>query len=225
MILHPKDQIKAVIFDFDGTLADSLWMWRQVDEVFLCRIGKTCDETYIELMRNASFEDGAQITIDRYGLDLTPQAVIDAWLSIAIELSNNEIELKPGVLDYLKALNQAQIPYALATSSLPVLCMPVLRRYGIQDWFKAIITSEDIPRSKRSPDVFFKTSDALGFNPSEVVVFEDILMGIETAKKAGFYTAGIYDRYAQAEFQAIQKVADWSFRSWADVMSARFLID
>lgn len=211
---RPAGSLRAAIFDFDGTLGDSVGVWQTVDRVFLEKRGLICDDTYIEAVRCRTFEAAAVYTIERYGLPETPTAVVNEWLSLAAEAYRCDVALKPGAKAYLAALKAHGIPMALATTSLPELCRPALCRNGIEEWFDVILTAAEVSRSKAHPDVFLAAADALGALPSETVVYEDLLLAVRTANRAGFRTVGVYDPSFTDEWPALRREATWSLETY-----------
>lgn len=88
-------RIRGAIFDLDGTLIDSMGVWEQVDIDFLARYGIACDASYTRAVGSMHYEEAARYTIERYGLQLTEQQVLDMWMDMAIQAYGNTIELKP----------------------------------------------------------------------------------------------------------------------------------
>lgn len=206
----------AAIFDFDGTLGDSIGVWQTVDRVFLEKRGLVCDAAYIEAVRCRTFEAAAVYTAERYGLAETPAAIVAEWLELAASAYRCDVDLKPGAKAYLADLRRAGVPLALATTSLPELCRPALRRHGIEDWFDVILTAAEIDRSKAHPDIFLAAAAALGTAPAETVVYEDLLLAVRTAGRAGFRTVGVYDPAFTGEWPALRREATWHLDSYLD---------
>ena len=211
---------QAALFDFDGTLGDSTWVWLDVDRVFLEKRGFVCDEEYIAKIRTTLFLDGARYTIERFNLPETPEEVVAEWFDLALDRYTHEVPLKPGVLEYLTKLKDNNIPFGIVTSSVAALCYPVLERYGIVEWFDFILTADDVPVSKTNPDVFLKAAELLDATPNNIAIYEDNIAAIRTAAKAGFLTVGVHDEHIATEWPFIKQEADWTIVDYGEAMNA-----
>lgn len=203
-----KTKIQGVIFDFDGTLADSMWLWAKVDSVFLEKYGQVYNEDFAQMMRTLHFREAAQYTIDLCSLDLTVDEVIAEWFAFAEDFYRNEVQLKPGVASFLQWLQEKNIPTAIVTASVRRLVYPTLESQNIKEHFKAVITAEDVPVSKSEPDMYLAGAKVLGLEPENCLVFEDVLHGIRGAKKGGFPTVAVYDAAVEADWPLMMQEAD-----------------
>lgn len=206
--------IKGVIFDLDGTLIDSMGIWHTIDVKFLLENGiDDPPEDISDRMRKMSVEESSRYFIDEFQLDVTPEYVADRIEELVrIEYTEN-IMLKPHVTEILDLLDEMEIPYCVATATYKSLAEAVLRRFGIVERFRSILTDSDYPEGKNSPGIFLGAAKVLGTLPSETAVIEDSLHCIESAKKAGFFTVGVYDEASEAEWQTISETADAVFGS------------
>lgn len=201
--------IKGAIFDLDGTLIDSLWIWAEIDRKFLTKRGIT--EVPLDYMHDIglmTFGDAAVYTIKRFGLDEKPEDVMAEWSSMAVQSYATEIKIKPRVLDCLNALKAKGIRLAVATSATPDMCYPALQNNGIAHMFDAVVTTHEIGKGKSDPDVYLAAAERIGVTPAECAVYEDTLHALRTAKNAGFVTIGVYDKYSTVDENAFRALAD-----------------
>lgn len=187
-------KIKGAIFDLDGTLFDSLWVWGEIDFRFLHSRGIEVPPDYAMAVSTMNFNRCAEYTIERFGLNESPDALMSEWLDMAMEIYANEIGLKKGASKLLSLLKSNGIKLAVATSSDKKLYLPALKNNHIYEFFDYIADTSDI-RGKDFPDVYLKAAKGLGLEPSECVVFEDLPTAIVSAKKGGFTTVGVFDRH------------------------------
>lgn len=199
---------RGAIFDLDGTLLDSMLLWRRIDADFLGARGILVPTDYIEAITPLGAEAAAAYTIARFGLDERPEAIIEEWQSMAGEAYAGRIGIKPYVDVYLRQLACLGIPIAAATSSEESLIRPALVRNKIEGYFTDIITVRDVRRGKGFPDIYEKAAAAIGCDPRECVVYEDIIEGIRGANMGGFYTVGVYDSESEFARPAIEREAD-----------------
>lgn len=209
---------KGAIFDLDGTLLDSMNVWRKIDIDFLGKRGFEVPDDYLKDITSKGFEQAAVYTIDRFGLDEKPEDIVAEWYSMARHAYANEVSLKPGVVSYLKLLKEQGIRIAAATASDKELFIPCLKNNGIYEYFDALVTVRDVSRGKGFPDIYKLAADKLGLNAVECVVFEDIKKGIEGAVMGGFTTVAMFDIESAYEWEDMKKMADRAIEDFAELM-------
>ena len=103
---HTGIPFTAAIFDLDGTLLDSVWVWREVDRAFFEELGMAEPEDYARSIQGMSFREAAQYTVRRFNLARTAEEVMDGWMRTTAEAYARKVALKPGALQYLRALKR-----------------------------------------------------------------------------------------------------------------------
>jgi len=201
--------VKGAIFDMDGTLIDSMWIWGDVAENYLKSHGKIPRPGLRETLRSFNTKEEAQYYIDEYGIDLSLEEIITGRDDMMLKLLLSEVELKPGVLSVLEALAKRGIKMCVATATERRLVEPTLERHGLNVFFPKIFTCTEEKTSKKNPDIFIRAAEYLGTKINETLVVEDALYAMETAKKAGFIVAGVYDRVADDQQDEIKNVCDF----------------
>ncbi len=206
--------IKGVIFDLDGTLIDSMKIWTKIDRKLLRENGVENIPPYIsDRVRKMTIEESAQYFIDEFRLKCTNEYIIKRIEELVrIEYEEN-ISLKPYAAEFLDYLDEKKIPYGVATATYKGLAEAVLKRCGIWERMRFLLTEVEYPLGKNFPDIFLGGAERLGLEPEEVLVVEDSLHCIETAAKAGFITAGVYDEVSWNEQSLIADTADYYVRS------------
>ncbi len=199
---------KGAIFDLDGTLIDSMSVWEEIDREFLRNRNISIPYDYIEKINSMSFKEVAKYTIERFNLKESEEELIKEWNEMAIYEYSNKIKLKPNVKEYLEKLKKNNIKIGLATSSPKYLYEPVLKNNHIYEYFDALNSLEDVKRDKNYPDIYLLVAENLKLSPQECAGFEDILVGINTMKKADFKVIGVYDKYADSDIEEIKKISD-----------------
>lgn len=206
--------IKGIIFDLDGTLIDSMNIWCNIDRAFLKENGVDNPPSDVsDKVKKLTIESAAEYFINNFGLKCSVKYIVDRIEELVrIEYEEN-ISLKPYVSEVLDMLDRKNIPYGIATATYKSLAEAVLKRLGIYGRFKFLLTESEYPRGKNFPDIYVGGAECLGFSPDEVLVVEDSLHCIETALKAGFVTAGIYDEVSAPERDIIERISDYYFES------------
>lgn len=185
---------KAAIFDLDGTLLDSLYVWRRVDELFFGARGIPVPADYGREVAGMSFGETVDYTIARFGLKESHEEVLAEWLRLAAEEYALRVPLKPGARDYLRLLKRAGVKLATATANKRALFMPALERLGVAELFDAVLTTAEAgDRGKGDGELFLMAAKALDIEPRDCAVFEDVLPAIQGAKRAGMRAYAVRD--------------------------------
>jgi len=201
--------IKGVIFDMDGTLTDSMWMWGEVADKYISEHGGTPRPDLRKVLLSMNTVEEAQYYIDEYGVDQTLEEVIAGRNAMMMEFFSKDVKLKNGVIPILKALREHGIKMCLATATERELVEPALKLHGINDYFQRVFCCTEEKTSKTSPDIFIRAADDMGTEIHETLVVEDAIYAMETAKKAGFIVAGVYDKVADDHQDEIKAVCDY----------------
>lgn len=215
---HPL-HFEAALFDLDGTLIDSLNVWKKIDEEFFQRRGLPLPEDYIQSVGAMHIYKAAEYTIARFGFQEEPEALVEEWKEMAHHEYANNILLKEGVKEYLLYLKQQGIKIGLCTASSKALYQAVLENHDIYHLFDAFTSTEEVARGKGFPDVYLHTAKKLNVAPQNCIVFEDILAGIQGAKAANMIAVGVYDEESKADQAKIQQLADYyvyNFSEWME---------
>ena len=188
--------IKAVLFDMDGTLVDSMWMWPQIDKEFLNSRGFEVPADLKDDIDGLSMWDDAIYFKKRFGFKDSEQELIDIW---------NQMALHHYFLEYLK---DRGIKRGLVTSNSLVLCEASLKANRVYDDFDTFVTSEDVKHGKPDPEGYLIAARELGADPSECLVTEDLPAGITAARRAGMRVISVRDKYSEADEPLKKKISD-----------------
>lgn len=184
-----------ILFDFDGTLSDTNGIWEEIDLTFLRRRGLSPTREYTDEMGHSIFPAAAQFTRNYYHLDMTPQAIMDEWLSLAWETYAHTSVLKDGALDFLRRCQETGETMALCTACVPTLCHAALARHGLSGFFTRLIFAEELGLSKSDPAAFLRTAELLGVSPADCTLYDDSPTACAAARRAGMTVVGVYDPY------------------------------
>lgn len=206
---------KGAIFDLDGTLLDSMGVWKEVDRLFFERRGISMPPDYAHAVAAMQSGDIADYTIRRFSLDEDREDLMREWTDTAEELYANQVRTKPHALEYLHHLRSTGAKLAVATSLAPRLRDAALLHAGIRDCFDAVCSVDDAGLGgKERPDIFLYTAKNLGVAPEDCTVFEDILIAVRTARSVGMQVWAMFDASSQGDWERIRKEADGVIRDF-----------
>ncbi|GAB6168535.1 HAD family phosphatase [Clostridium carnis] len=212
------NNITAAIFDLDGTLVDSMWVWEKIDIEYLSQKGYTVPKNINEEITHLSFLETAKYFKNRFNLEDSLEEIMDTWNRMAFDYYSNTIKLKTGAFEFLNKLKENNIKIALATSNSVPLLEATLKNNGIFDLFDAITTTDEANKPKNYPDIYLLSANKLSVKPENCVVFEDIVQAINGAKAAGMKVVAVYDKASESQKDEITLLADKYINSYSELM-------
>lgn len=199
----------AFIFDLDGTLVDSMWMWKSIDIEYLSRFNLELPPNLQNEIEGMSFTETAHYFKNRFNIKDDIEAIKAEWNQMATDFYKNKVKLKAGVLEFLDYLKNKNKKLGIATSNSKELTTDCVTALGIKDYFDCIITGCDVKAGKPNPEVYLTNASTLMVSPDKCLVFEDIPVGIMAGKNAGMTTCAIEDDYSYNFKEEKEKLADY----------------
>lgn len=212
------NNIKAVIFDLDGTLVDSMWVWEQIDIDYLSQKGKLVPPDLKEEITHLSFSQTAEYFKKRFELVDSIEDIMNSWHQMAYHHYSKNIKLKSGAFDFLNKLKSLGIKIGLATSNSLPLLEATLHNNNIYHLFDSITITDEVKKSKDNPDIYLLSAKKLGISPPECMVFEDILPAAKGAKLAGMKVTAIYDKHSEDQRDDLINICDNYIYDYTDLL-------
>lgn len=216
MLKDLLEQKNIWMFDFDGTLVDSMGMWYEVDKAILARHGLIAPEGFSDMLVPLSEQETAQCF-----LDLGCRGTVESIMQEINELADHEyatsISLKPGVKAVLDELKNHGVKLALVTAATLPRILPCLDRNGLSGYFNLILNCDAVGLPKSDPDIYRTALDYLKGKPEDAVFFEDNLTALRAASSIGITTVGVYDDHAARYWEDMQKAATVALRSYEEI--------
>lgn len=210
--------INAVIFDLDGTLIDSMWMWKQIDIDYLASKGKPFPPDLQDTISGMSFSETAVYFKETFGIEDDLDTIKKCWNDMAWEMYSTRVTLKEGALEFLKYLKGRGIKTGIATSNSNELAFMVTKRLGIDAYIDEIHTACEVEKGKPSPDIYLFVAETLGVDPSECLVFEDVLRGVVAGLRAGMRVCAFYDPASAYEDEEKKEAANCYLHSFKELI-------
>ena len=216
---------KCMIFDLDGTLLDSMWVWEKIDIDFLSKRGLEVTDEYIQEIKTHNFNSGSRYVIEKFGLRESQEEVIREWKDMAAYHYAHDVKLKAGVREFLVQAKETGFKLAVATSSTRELFEPCLKRNGVHQLFDSFTETTEADRGKAFPDVYELAASRCQAAVEDCIVYEDIYTAVNGAKSGGFYTVGVHDDMSAAEEDAIRQICDKYIYSFEGLSAGEFIMD
>lgn len=210
--------IEGAVFDLDGTLLDSSWVWEKVDEKFLGDRGFQVPDDYVDEISPLGAERAAVYTIERFGLNEDKDDIVREWIEMAKKEYATEVVCKTYAKEFLEELHKLNIKMAVATSSDRELFMKTLEREGILKYFQKIVTVDEVERGKGYPDIYEEAARRIKVNPHKCLVFEDILAGVTGASLGEFNVVAVFDEKSKHNWEKIKSISKYSINDYKELL-------
>lgn len=199
--------IKGAIFDVDGTLLDSMGMWRTFVSDLIKKYRGVPDEDIDERMRYCSLSETAAFLADNY-IGCSHSEGEDICMKETMDFYKNRAKLKSGAGELCRSLREKGVEMYIATATYRPLVEAALEREGLLPLFKGIVTCSDVGKGKTEPDVFLHALKDLGCDVSHTWVFEDAYHAVKTAKSIGLRVHCVYDATEADHVAELKELAD-----------------
>lgn len=192
-------EIKAIIFDLDGTLLDSTGMWKEIDKKFFAKRNMEVPPQYAEEIVHIGLKDSAILTKEKYGIKESVEEILKEWNDASMNMYLYEIPLKPFVVELLEKCKKENIKMAVATANSKELYEPCLKRLNIYHYFDFLGDVNMVNEGKSSVKLYNYVASKLNESPENIAVFEDISIGLKTAYENGYISVAVFDVNAKKD--------------------------
>ena len=183
--------IKAAIFDVDGTILDTMRVWRTADEAYLNKLGIPFDEDVYKKMHTMTFETSVPFFRSAFGIDLPPEKIKEDILEELGRCYGEQVAPIPGAPELIKELYRRGVKMSVATSNRRDLVNAALSRLGLLSYFSHVLICDELGTGKHEPKIFLLAASLMETAPEETAVFEDSDHAVLTARSAGFVTVKV----------------------------------
>lgn len=207
--------IKGAIFDLDGTILDSMFIWNTIGEEYLRYLGKEPKENLKETFKTFTLEQSAQYYRENYGVTLSVNEIVDGVNKMVEQYYVKTVGLKPGIEVFLEKFKTEGVNMCIATVTDKYLVEVALDRLGVKNYFSEIFTCAAVGHSKEEPHIYRAAQKHLNTKKVETVVFEDALYALKTAKSDGFVAVGVFDAHEEKQ-EELKRIADCYIENYSD---------
>lgn len=210
-------RLQSAIFDMDGTLLDSMGMWRTLASVLVRNHGGQAPEGLDRRVASLGLWEGTAYCKEACGLPGTVEELVqEIWGQIE-NFYRHDVRPKEGLIRFLSVLKMQGVWMYVATATDRPLAEAALKTAGIDGFFRGLITSQEAGQSKRDgPEIYERALRRLRSTKKDTVVFEDALHALRTAKAAGFRTAAVYDP-SEPDQAEMRRLADYYITSFEEM--------
>ncbi|MBQ6262155.1 MAG: HAD family phosphatase [Clostridia bacterium] len=200
-------KIKGAIFDFDGTLFDSMHIWATVSSDYIRSKGIEPEPDLDEKYKKFTLDEAVRYFRERYGLTVSSEEIKAGFYEVIEPKYFHEVMPKPGIPELLRAMKAAGIPAAVATVTDEYLIDAALKRCGLFDLLTGVFSCQTLGLSKEDPRIFDTARATLGTERCDTAIVEDSLFAATTARAAGYIVVGVWDRF-EIPTAELEKMAD-----------------
>ncbi len=209
---------KAVIFDMDGSLVDSMWIWPEVDRIYMEKYHLTPPETFHKDIEGRSYTETAQYFVDTFSnLDRTVEQVMREWRDMTIHLYATKVFPKPGAVEFLESMQRSGVKLGIATSNNREIAEVALQAQNLSGFFDSVRTSCEVAAGKPAPDVYLRVAGDLDVLPQDCLVFEDVPNGILAGKNAGMEVCAVDDAFSRPDEEEKKRLADYFIHDFYEI--------
>ncbi len=214
--LRKEDLLKydAAVFDFDGTLVDSLGIWQDIDVDYLGELGISVPDDLHEAIAGMSFEETAAYFKKRFSIPDDVQTIMDRWHAMSESAYKEKIDMLPGAGRFLKSLHEKDLPLGLSTSNVETLTTSCLTRFDLDHVFSTMCFTGGAIKGKPDPQVYLLAAENLNVSPANTLAFEDTYEGVLSAKRAGMDVCAVDGTWSEETTRKINALADYKIKDY-----------
>ena len=207
----------GVIFDCDGTLLDSMGVWREMESEFARRAGGELSPADKELLTTLTTPEAGRFFHEKFGLGASPQDVVRMVGEYMMEFYSTRAKARPGALAFVRALFERGVRLSVASSSPMPYLLAGLSHTDFLPLFDAVVSVDDVGKPKREPAVYDRARHLMGTDLSRTWGVEDALYAIGTLKRAGYHTLAVYDCDMSGTYEALAFAAERVVRDFREL--------
>ena len=210
--------MKTYLFDFDGTLVDSMPSYTGVMKKILDDNNIKYPDDIIKIITPLGLEGSARYFVEKLGLDLPIDEIVEKMSEYAYYEYSHTIPAKDNVIEVLKILKKDNISLNVLTASPHITLDVCLKRLGVFDLFDNVGSCEDFNTTKADPMIYKMAAEKIGVPVEEILFFDDNYNADKTAKQAGMMVCGVYDDSSKEYVDEIKEISDYYIYDFKELL-------
>ena len=208
--------ITGAIFDFDGTLFDSMHVWKGYKDNFFNHLGIELTEDDKDAFKGLFLRETFLLAIERFKLDKTYEELLAHLFDYIKSRYMVETAPKNDIIEFLEKLKAKGIKMGIATATGEPALEAVMEKFNMLHYFPTIYSTYTVGASKTEPKVYDVVLNELGTDKETTWVFEDALYAAKTAKNNGYNVVGIYDK-SEPNQEELKKTVDIYINDYSEL--------
>ncbi len=208
--------ITGAIFDFDGTLFDSMHVWKGIRYKFFDKIGLNLTEEDEKAFNGLNLRESLILAKERFSFKKSYDELLTDFFDYIKERYLAETEPKNDIIEFLEKLKAKGVKMGIATATGEPALEAVLEKYGMLGYFSAIYSTYTVGASKTEPKVYDVVLKKIGTDKDTTWVFEDALYAAKTAKANGYNLVGIFDK-SEKQTDMLKELADIYIYNYSEI--------
>jgi len=208
--------MNTYLFDFDGTLVDSMPVYAAMMRGILDEQGVSYGEDIIKIITPLGYR-GTAAYFKKLGMQLPEEEILNMMMERAVDAYTNRVPAKEHVIDALCRLKARGDDLNVLTASPHEMLDPCLRRLSVYDLFTNVWSCEDFGTTKANPAIYHRAAEKIGRPVDEIWFLDDNLGADQTAKAAGMRVCAVYDESSAEYEQEMRRVCDAYIRDFSEI--------
>lgn len=213
----------GVVFDCDGTLLDTMDVWRDMETELARRAGVELSKADTDELTTLTIPECGEFFHSRLGLGSSVEDVLSMIDDFILDFYQKQVTGRPGALAFVRGLVERGVAVSVASSSPQTYLQAGLVQAGFSPYLQAIVSVDDVGTSKREPAVYDRAREIMGTSLQSTWGVEDSLYALHTLRGAGYRTLAIYDRDDAGTFEDLSANADVAILSFEDIDVDEFI--
>lgn len=209
-------EISGAIFDFDGTLFDSMPIWKGIKYKFFDNIGLQLTKEDEEAFNGLFLKESLILAKERFNINDSYEELLSRFFDYLKERYLAEAEPKNDIIEFLEKLKAKGVKMGIATATGEPALEAVLEKFGMLGYFSAVYSTYTVGASKTEPKVYDVVLEKIGTDKETTWVFEDALYAAKTAKANGYNLIAIYDE-SEENADELKRIADIYIRNYDEI--------
>ena len=209
-------KITGAIFDFDGTLFDSMHVWKGIRYKFFDRIGLVLTEEDEEAFKGLYLRESLILAKDRFNMKESYEELFAKFFEMIKEMYLADTKPKNDIIDFLEKLKAKGVKMGIATATGEPALEAVLEKYNMLHYFDVILSTYTVGAAKTEPKVYDVVLEKLGTDKETTWIFEDALYAATTAKANSYNVVGIYDK-SEERTDELKNLADVYIHNYSEL--------